>query len=156
MVCPQSMLIRSETDGQGYDAKRSDKNRHIDGLTAMVVDDNPTTLKLIAAMLVRIGYDVHTVREGIEALYDFHDSPFDLVLTDYEMPIIDGYQMGRKIKFQRPATRVVIMTGLGRSAVGGLMADNTIDGWLFKPFDLEKLKALLSGVGLSPESSGKT
>ena len=80
-------------------------------------------------MLAGIGFDVHAVREGTEALFDFQDSPFDLVLTDYELPIIDGYQMGRKIKSQRPATRVVIMTGLGRSAVAGLMVDNAIDAF---------------------------
>jgi len=118
-------------------------------LTALVVDDSPSTLKLAAAMLKKLGYEVRTAGEGAEALFHFHNSPCELVLTDYEMPAINGYQLGRKIKSKAPEIRVVIMTGLGRAAVAGLISDETIDGWLFKPFYLEELKTLLERVGLS-------
>ena len=156
MIRAQSEFICRETGNPKQETKRSDDKRHTHRLTAMVVDDDPIVLKLVAAMLSRIGFDVHTVGEGTNALFDFQSSPCDLVLTDYEMPIVNGYQMGRIIKIQRPATRVVIMTGLCRAAVAGMMPDHAIDGWLFKPFDLEKLKALLSNVGLPPGSGGET
>jgi len=124
-------------------------NRKItNGLTALVVDDSPSTLKLTAAMLIKLGYAVHTAGEGAEALFHFHSSPCELVLTDYEMPAINGYQLGRKVKGQFPESRVVIMTGLGRAVVSGMMCDKSIDGWLFKPFDLEELQTLLEQVGL--------
>ncbi len=124
-------------------------NRNItNGLTALVVDDCPSMLKLTAAMLKNLGYEVRTAGEGTEALFHFHSSPCGLVLTDYEMPAINGYQLGRKIKSKVPEIRVVIMTGLGRAAVAELMSDDSIDGWLFKPFYLEELKTLLEHVGL--------
>jgi len=118
------------------------------GLTALVVDDNPAMLKQTAGMLEDLGYCVYTAAEGSEALFHFQSSPCELLLTGYEMPAINGFQLGRKVKFQFPGTRVVIMTGLRRAAVAGLMSDKGIDGWLFKPFYLEELNALLSQVGL--------
>ncbi len=126
------------------------------GLTALAVDDNPVVLELAAGMLNELGYEVRTAGEGAEALFHFHRSPCDLVLTDYEMPAINGYQLGRKIKSQSPLTRVVIMTGLGRAAVTGLMNDEGIDGWLFKPFGLEELKALLERVGSPGGAAAET
>ena len=120
----------------------------INGPTALVVDDNPDMLRLAEAMLKTFGYEVSTAAEGAQALYQFHGSPSDLVLTDYQMPAINGYQLGRRIKTSNPETRVVIMTGLSRAAVAGPMRDGHIDGWLFKPFFLKELAVLLSCLGL--------
>jgi CheY-like chemotaxis protein len=78
------------------------------------------------------------------------------VLSDYEMPAINGYQLGRKIKSKVPQIRVVIMTGLDRAAVAGLMSDESIDGWLFKPFYLEELQALLEHVGLPGSAAAES
>lgn len=114
----------------------------------MVVDDNPNMLQVTAAMLGMLGFNVQKAEQGVDALFHFQRAPCRLVLTDFEMPIINGYQLGRKIKSQAPGTRVVIMTGLGRPAVAGLIKDASIDGWLFKPFLLEELKALLERIGL--------
>jgi DNA-binding response OmpR family regulator len=155
MIRTQSIFNSWKAEGQRHGAKPGGSKRYTDGWTAMVVDDDPAMLRLAAAMLAGIGFKVRTAGEGTDALFDSRNSPCDLVLTDYEMPIINGYQLGRRIKSQRPATRVVIMTGLGRAAVAGLMADNSIDGWLFKPFHLEELKAMLSGIGLSLEIGGE-
>lgn len=117
-------------------------------MAALVVDDDPVMLELAAAMLEKIGYKVHAAGEGAQALLDFSKAPCDLVLTDFQMPAINGYQLGRKIKSQYPGTRVVIMTGLSRTAMSELMSDSCIDGWLFKPFDLAELLILLERVGL--------
>jgi CheY-like chemotaxis protein len=122
------------------------------GLAALVVDDDPITLKLVAAMLEKIGFNVRTSCGGVQALLDFGRTPCDLVLTDFQMPIINGYQLGCKIKSRQPGTHVVIMTGLSRAAVAGLMGDGCIDGWLFKPFFLDELKILMERVRLSAKS----
>lgn len=117
-------------------------------MTALVVDDDQIMLEQTAGMLRKIGYQVSVAGEGAQALFDFHRSPCDLVLTDFEMPAINGYQLGRRLKTQQPTTRVLIMTGLCHAAVAKLMTDNQIDGWLFKPFHLEELKNRLLLVGL--------
>jgi CheY-like chemotaxis protein len=119
------------------------------GLAALVVDDHPAMLKMAAIMLRKIGYFVYTADDGVQALLNFSTTPCDLVLTDYEMPVINGYKLGIKIKSEHPEIRVVIMTGSSRAAVEGLMSDSGIDGWLFKPFKMVELTTILEQVGLS-------
>jgi CheY-like chemotaxis protein len=148
MNCAQSTRHGRESDTPRCDVGAGGNRAAAHGLAALVVDDDPSSLKLSAAMLNRIGYAVRKAAEGMQALFDLSGAPCELVLTDYEMPGINGYQLGRKIKSQHPATRVVIMTGLSRHAVAGMMSDVSIDGWLFKPFDQAELKTMLERVGL--------
>lgn len=136
--------------GSGARSSRaSGKQKITNGLTALVVDDNPNTLRFAAAMLENLGYNVHMACEGVEALFHLKDWPCELVLTDYQMPAINGFQLGKKVKSNFPGTRVVIMTGLGQAAVTGMMSDDIIDAWLFKPFRMQKLKETLALIGLS-------
>lgn len=118
------------------------------GPRAMVVDDNPIVLKLAAAIVEELGYQIYTASDGYQALIHLKAAPCKLILTDYEMPAIDGYQLAKKVKSQSANTRVVIMTGLCRDQVTELIKDQDIDGWLFKPFHLEELKTILWQVGL--------
>lgn len=134
----------------------SDGNQVDNGLTALVVDEDQAMLELAAGMLRKIGYQVSVAEEGAQALFDFHQSPRDLVLTDLDMPAINGYQLSRRIKIQRPGTRVLIMTDLSRAAVASLMTDSHIDGWLFKPFRLDELKTLLPSTGRHTGAAGLT
>lgn len=114
---------------------------------AMVVDDDPITCQLMSNMLRRFGYNVRTACAGADAFFQFQRCPCGLVLTDYKMDVINGYQLGRRIKFQFPETQVIIMTGIKRHLVAALMTDESIDGWLFKPFNADDLRALLSRIG---------
>lgn len=120
------------------------------GLEALVVDDDPITRKVTAFMLAEIGFTVRTAEDGMQALEEFSRATCDFALVDFQMPAINGYQLGRKIKSRHSRTRVVIMTGLSLVTVAGLMGDGSIDGWLFKPFRLEELENLLEQVGCAP------
>jgi CheY-like chemotaxis protein len=156
MNCAQNNRYGTGFDTQIRNPGASGNCKITNGLTALVVDDDPGMLKLAARMLKELGYEVHMASEGAEALFHFHSSPCKLVLTDYEMPAINGYQLGRKIKSKVPQIRVVIMTGLDRAAVAGLMSDESIDGWLFKPFYLEELETLLEQVGLPGSAAAES
>lgn len=125
----------------------------VHGLNALVVDDDPIMLKMAAAMLREFGYMVLMAGGGAQAVLDLSRAPCDIVLTDYSMPAINGYQLGRKIKSRHPGTRVVIMTGLSRIEVTGMMKDGCIDGWLFKPFYPTDLKIQLVRIGLPVKGS---
>ena len=153
--------VQTSRDGMNSGSRRpvtrTGGNRTaVHGLKALVVDDDPAALKLAAAMLGKIGFVVRTAGEGVQVLSDTSRTPCDLVLADLEMPAINGYQLGREIKSRHPGTRVVIMTGLNRTAVTGLMSDGSIDGWLFKPFTLSELQTLLERVGLPVKGCRRT
>lgn len=118
------------------------------GPAVMVVDDDPIVLKFATAIVEKLGFQVCTASDGFQALVHLKDAPCKLVLTDYVMPAINGFQLAKMVKSQFAAIRVVIMTGLRQDQVIELMKDQDIDGWLFKPFRTEELKTILWQVGL--------
>ncbi len=113
----------------------------------LVVDDDPNILKLVAKMVARLGHHAATAEDAMDALFQLDAAHYHLVITDYKMPFMDGYQLARRIKAQHCGTRVIIMTGHCEEEVTNLMnGSGTADDFLFKPFDLhtlkEKIKAL--------------
>jgi Response regulator containing a CheY-like receiver domain and an HD-GYP domain len=64
-----------------------------DRVTILTVDDQPTNLRLLEAVLSPQGYRVITASSGEQALELLHSSNIDLVLLDIMMPGIDGYEV---------------------------------------------------------------
>ena len=124
--------------------------------TALVVDDNPIVLKCTAEMLQELGYRIHTAGEGGEALARLRQWPCHLLLTDYEMPGINGWELAQAAKSHSMGLRTVIMTGNCQADVAHLMSDRHIDGWLFKPFRMEHLEEMLASIGLPLCSARRT
>jgi two-component system sensor histidine kinase and response regulator WspE len=81
----------------------------------MVVDDSPLTRELISALLEAVGYDIITAGDGAEALHLLTQNAVDLVVTDLEMPGLDGLELTREIKGQEALNRlpVIILTTRG-------------------------------------------
>ena len=145
-----SFRSQSMNSGIGCVPKRSG------GLTALVVDDNPMVLQCTDAMLKMLGFTTHMAGGSAEALALLKNSACDLVMTDYAMPVIDGYQLGQKAKSIFAVPRVVIMTGHCQAAVAQLTNDPYIDGWLFKPFRMQHLKEMIVSIGLPVGSDYKS
>ena len=107
--------------------------------TIAVVDDDPAILKLAATVLRIQGYRVLEGGCGAEALdvAERHDKPVDLLLTDIDMPGMDGVSLSREVRERWPETKVVFMSG-GATAdsVGG-------EPFLSKPFALRELVGLV-------------
>ena len=83
----------------------------------LMVDDSQTIRDMVAAFLVSLGYEVALAVNGIEALAVFLHRSFDLVLTDLEMPAMDGYILAGHIKRKSPGTPVILLTGSDRETV---------------------------------------
>jgi two-component system sensor histidine kinase and response regulator WspE len=90
----------------------SPRRRHI-----LVVDDSPLTRELISALLDAVGYDTLIAADGAEALQLLGDAPtpVDLVVTDLEMPGLDGLELTRRLKTHPSLGKlpVVILTTRG-------------------------------------------
>lgn len=83
-------------------------HRHV-----LVVDDEPAIARVIAESLRRIGYEVTSATDPLEALRIFTTQPaaFDAVLTDLSMPQLSGAALGRRMLDLRPDTPIVLFTG---------------------------------------------
>lgn len=99
----------------------------------LLVEDDPVVRNLVGAMLSREGYAVLTANDGAEALEvcrTFTD-PIHLVLTDFQMPGMDGAELAAAIRAQRQDTKIIIMSGY---TVDTIRTENRPDAFLRKPF----------------------
>jgi CheY-like chemotaxis protein len=81
--------------------------------TALVVDDDYSVLELLQDLLKRKGYDLHLSSSGTVALADFKNTPdaFDVVITDYKMPDMDGCSFAKALRVIKPDTKIILITG---------------------------------------------
>jgi len=105
----------------------------------LVAEDNKAVQDVVSRILDFMGFEVALACNGVEALTVFLDSSFDLVLTDLEMPIMDGWSLTQCIKERSPNTPVLWMTGADRETVLKKGERGPVDSVLFKPFKVEDL-----------------
>ena len=146
----QSIHKTKEYDEAGDVTRTKGHSRRI-----MVVDDDEGMRDILSTALSGMGYDVLTASRGTEALDLLLKSSFALVLTDLQMPGMDGWSLASRIKDRFPGTPVILMTGYEKKEVMERMKVSSVDYVIFKPFRLEDiLKAAEKMLGA--ESSEKT
>jgi len=112
----------------------------------LVAEDNKSIRDVVSMFLDFMGFEVALAGNGVEALSLFLKNSFDLVLTDIEMPIMDGWSLSHCIKERSPNTPVVLMTGGDRETVWKKVERGSIDSVIFKPFRLEDFKRTVQGA----------
>src|SRR5713226_3079715 len=76
-----------------------------------VVDDEPSILLTVSAILEEEGYDVDSVPGGMEALAAIRRTHYDLVLTDLKMPKVDGLAVLEEVRKVSPQSATIMLTG---------------------------------------------
>lgn len=114
----------------------------------LAVDDSPSIRTLVNFILERAGYDVVLAEDGQEALAYARGNSVDLVLTDINMPNLDGIGLIRELR-QLPDYRfvplLVLTTESGSDKkMQGKAAGAT--GWIVKPFEPTQLVATIEKV----------
>jgi len=106
----------------------------------LVVDDEPGVRRLAARALEGEGYQVHTAKDGVEALevVGTLERRLGLVVTDVVMPRLDGVALLRTLSASHPALPVILMSGFATTHLVdlGLAAPCAVLG---KPFSVEAL-----------------
>ena len=118
-----------------------------DDATILVVDDQPQNLRLLDAILTPRGFDVRTADSGEEALKTIEAGDVDLVLLDIVMPVMDGYEVCRRVRGQADTAYlpVVMLTASGdEQKVKALEAG--ADDFLTKPIDQNELLARVASL----------
>lgn len=115
------------------------------GTAVLLVDDSLSVRKVLARRLARLGLEVSTAEDGEEALARLREERFDALVTDLEMPRMNGYQLIETVR-RRPESRtlpvIVITTRAGREH-GDLARRLGADRHLTKPVDHEHLARLV-------------
>ncbi|MDQ7030870.1 MAG: response regulator [Ardenticatenia bacterium] len=111
----------------------------------LVVDDEPDVLEYSCQILRALGHEVEAVASAERALLRLQYRTFDVVLTDYSLPGLNGLELAQMIKKRSPATLVGVISGWEspeQSRQTGV--DQAVDFVLPKPFTLRDMKAVLS------------
>jgi DNA-binding response OmpR family regulator len=113
----------------------------------LVVEDNAAVCKFIAIALESIGFEVHTAENGQVAYDLFLKNRCDLVITDLQMPVMNGLALIRKLKNKSPDTPIILISGEFPGDISEYGCHAAIAGFLHKPFSLGELhRAALNAV----------
>lgn len=114
--------------------------------TLLVVDDEPSMLTLVGKFARHEGFEVVSVGDGSKVLGCLRPGLADVALVDLRMPGVDGLEVLAAIRSTDPACHVILMTGYPTvdTAIQAVRA-GALD-YLSKPFDADRLRALLAGV----------
>ena len=107
----------------------------------LIVDDNPTNLKLVAYLMSANGYEVTTAQDADAALAALARNPPQLILMDLQLPGVDGLELTRKLKSD-PATKSIIIIAVTAYAMKGDEARALAagcDAYITKPIDTRGL-----------------
>ncbi len=81
----------------------------------LLVDDNKMGSKVRKVVLEELGYQVTAICCSLEAFDKFCSQPFDLVVTDYRMPHLDGIELIRRIRERKPEVAVIMVSGFAEA-----------------------------------------
>jgi len=115
-------------------------------LNILVVEDGQSQREMLRDFLKDEGYPVSEAENGESALIKLRDDCFDLVLTDYKMPGMDGMALLQAAKELNPEMDVVVMTAFGtvETAVSAMKAGAS--DYISKPIDLDELRLLIERI----------
>jgi CheY-like chemotaxis protein len=108
-----------------------------------VVDDNPAVVDTIAAMLEQVGAEVGPCLDPADAIAVIREDPegWDLVITDYDMPAMNGAALAKALRKLRTDLPILLLTALPRVHQLHQGPDGVFDGVLGKPASAAKLAA---------------
>jgi two-component system cell cycle response regulator len=109
----------------------------------LVVDDEPDNVELLKAILLPLQFNVQTAANGAEALASLAREPADIVLLDVMMPLINGYEVCRRIRADRKlkGIPIILITALSETSERIMGIDAGCDEFVTKPFDKNEVVA---------------
>jgi len=116
------------------------------GERLLVVDDDPDVLDSLGRALRLAGYTVTIASNGADALAAVARSPVDLIVLDLMMPIVDGFDMCRRLRERGDRTPILMLTA--RDAIDDRVTGLEVgaDDYLVKPFALRELQARIRAL----------
>jgi DNA-binding NtrC family response regulator len=109
----------------------------------LVVDDDAEVRKTLSSILSKEGYSVETVENGKQATRLSEKSRFDIALIDIKLPDMEGTELLHRLKENQPHMVKIVITGFPTLENAMETVNEGADGYILKPFDLEKLLEMI-------------
>ncbi|MBD3169288.1 MAG: response regulator [candidate division Zixibacteria bacterium] len=114
-----------------------------DKIEILVVDDELEMRNLLDKILKRDGYKVTLAENGQTALQCLKDKKFDIVISDIKMPEMNGFELLKSIKEEKPDVGVIMMTGFGDAFTVKDAMILGADEYITKPFKAHEISLIL-------------
>jgi len=118
-------------------------NRRFNTIRVLVVDDLPEMREIIAQLLVHEGFRTSLAADGQEAMNLLMEQWFDIVVSDVQMPRMDGFELLQAVHLRYPHLSVILMSAFAdRETEEAALAWGAV-ALLQKPFEIKALTALI-------------
>ena len=116
----------------------------------LVMEDDVNVARGLEMILTEEGYAVNLAGTGALALALFKQKRYDLLVADLRLPDIDGMEVIRKVKTEKPETEVIVITGYGTTSRAVKAMKLGARDFLPKPFTEEQIKASIDDALKTP------
>lgn len=121
----------------------------------LIAEDEDSVRSLVVRALAHFGHEATAVEDGVQALEALAnaDEPFDLLLTDIVMPLMDGIALALKASQDYPDMRILMMTGYAEEKRRAHNLDALIHDVISKPFTIQQLGDAVAAALAAPKAS---
>ena len=117
----------------------------------LIVDDEQSDRVVLGSIVERAGHEVHFASYGVQALNIFEGISIDVVITDLDMPHVDGLELIGALRVMYPGTAIIAVSGKGPDQLAKTKIRGALTA-LSKPVDAhELLEAIAKAVPDSPD-----
>ncbi|MDD2754857.1 MAG: response regulator [Methanothrix sp.] len=124
-------------------SKSTPSEIRVRSLRILVAEDNPVNQKVALSMLKRIGYQADVAANGLEVLQALKRQPYDVVLMDVQMPVMDGFEATRRIRSSGSKVCIIAITAHALNGDREACLYAGMDEYISKPIRMEELQKAL-------------
>ncbi len=121
----------------------------------LVMEDDMTVAKGLEMVLAEEGYDVNLAGTGELAIKAFKEKKFDLLVADLRLPDVNGMDVIKQVKEEKPETEVIVITGYGTTATAVEAMKIGVHDFMPKPFTDDQIKSAISEALSSQQKKAK-
>lgn len=120
----------------------------------LIVDDEQNVADLLQQSLTRLepGLEVWVANSGAQALDLLNGEQLDLLITDYQMPRMNGLELTKVVRQRCPEVKTILMTAYPSQQISDLVDQFAVDSYLIKPFSSRHLREIVRQLLTSPVS----
>lgn len=126
--------------------------KKLQNLSILIVEDDISTLKWLSRILSIYFKEVYTAEDAMQALEIFNTNSFDVVISDIEMPYVDGLHLLQKIALIKNSTIRAVMTAFSSPEYMNRVIEADVHFYFKKPIDIDELLVAISSK-LTKENS---
>ncbi len=123
-------------------------------LRILVLDDEPIVCKRLQPALEKLGYEVDTFTQSLEAMHQIQQTDYDIIITDLKMKGIDGMQFLQEAKKRSPRTEVIVITGFATLETAKESFQKGVFDFIAKPFKLSEIQEVVTKAAAKIRGAG--